>query len=101
MKFYLLTDDPDTLIGLRLAGVEGKLLEENNNAISVLEEICEDSEIGMLLITPKVANMCGATLTELKKKNRPLITEIPDSDPKNNRPDSVTDYIRNAIGIKI
>lgn len=101
MKFYLLTDEQDTLIGLRLAGVEGRILEENENAISVIEEISMDSEIGMLLITPRVADMCGEALTELKKQNRPLITEIPDSNPLHNHPDSVTDYIRNAIGIKI
>lgn len=101
MKFYLLTDDPDTLIGLRLAGVEGKLIDNSIDVISEIEKISENESIGMLLITPTIAQMCGTTLTELKKKNRPLITEIPDSNPQHNQPDGVTDYIRNAIGIKI
>lgn len=101
MKLYLLSDDPDTLIGLRLAGIQGILLSIEDDPIAEIQKISEDEEVGMLLITPNVAKKCGDSLTELKKKNRPLITEIPDSNPENNQPDGVTDYIRNAIGIKI
>lgn len=101
MKFYLLSDDPDAIIGLRLAGVEGKLIENGENAVSEIESISQNSEIGMILITPGVSAMCADLLTELKKKNQPIIVEIPDSNPLHNQSDSVTDYIRNAIGIKI
>ena len=101
MKFYLLTDDADTLVGLRLAGIQGKLLQKNEDALLQIEKISEDKEIGMILITPAVAKALGSSLTELKKKNLPLITEIPDSNPQNNSADNVTDYIRNAVGIKI
>lgn len=100
MKFYLLTDDPDSLVGLRLAGIEGKLLQSGADALSEIEKLCTDSEIGMILITPNIAKMLGGSLTELKKRNSPLITEIPDSNPQNNSSDNVTDYIRNAVGIK-
>lgn len=101
MKFYLLSDDPDTLVGLRLAGIQGTLLQKNEDALLQIEKISEDKEIGMILITPAVAKALGSSLTELKKKNLPLITEIPDSNPQNNSADNVTDYIRNAVGIKI
>lgn len=101
MKFYLLSDDPDTLVGLRLAGIQGKLLQKNEDALLKIEKISEDKDVGMILITPAVAKALGSSLTELKKKNLPLITEIPDSNPQNNSADNVTDYIRNAVGIKI
>lgn len=101
MKFYLLSDDPDTLVGLRLAGIQGKLLQKNEDALLQIEKISEDKEIGMILITPSVAKALGSSLTELKKKNLPLITEIPDSFSQNNSTDNVTDYIRDAVGIKI
>lgn len=100
MKFYLLTDDPDTLVGLRLAGIQGKLLQNGSDALCEIENLCKDNGIGMLLITPNISKTLGNSLTELKKRNLPLIVEIPDSNPQNNSPDNVTDYIRNAVGIK-
>ncbi len=100
MKFYLLTDDVDTLVGMRLAGIEGKLVDSREAALSAIEKAKSD-EIGMLLITPNVADMCSNELVELKKQNKPLITTIPDSNPQNNPADSVSDYIRDAVGIKI
>lgn len=101
MKIYLLSDDPDTVIGLRLAGVQGRLLKESENALSEIEKISADGDVGMILITPNVAKQLGSALTELKKRNIPLISEIPDSNPEHSSPDNVTDYIRNAIGVKI
>ncbi len=100
MKFYLLTDDVDTLVGMRLAGIEGKLVTSKEDTLSAIEKAKSD-EIGMLLITPNVADMCSSELVELKKQNKPLITTIPDSNPQNNPTDSVSDYIRDAVGIKI
>lgn len=101
MKFYILSDDPDAVVGLRLAGIQGKLLQSNENALEQIKKISEDKDIGMILITPEIAKQLGGSLTELKKKNLPLITEIPDSNPQNTSSDNVTDYIRNAVGIKL
>lgn len=101
MNFYILSDDPDSIIGLRLAGIQGKLLQDSENALDEIEKISEDRNIGMILITPGIAKRLGSSLTELKKKNLPLITEIPDSNPQNTSSDNVTDYIRNAVGIKL
>lgn len=101
MNFYILSDDPDSIIGLRLAGIQGKLLQDSENALDEIEKISEDRDIGMILITPGIAKKLGSSLTELKKKNLPLITEIPDSNPQNTSSDNVTDYIRNAVGIKL
>lgn len=101
MNFYLLSDDPDSIIGLRLAGIQGKLLQDSENALDEIEKISSDKNIGMILITPGIAKKLGSSLTELKKKNLPLITEIPDSNPQNTSSNNVTDYIRNAVGIKL
>ena len=101
MKFYLLSDDPDSIVGLRLAGIQGKLLQNGESALEQIQKISEDKDIGMILITPNISKLLGSSLTELKKKNLPLISEIPDSNPQNTSSDNVTDYIRSAVGIKI
>lgn len=101
MKFFLLTDDADSLVGLRLAGIQGKLLQDGESALEQIQKISEDLDVGMILITPGIAKALGSSLTELKKKNLPLISEIPDSSAQNSSSDNVTDYIRSAVGIKI
>ncbi len=100
MKFYLLTDDVDTIVGMRLAGIDGKLVKTKEDALKFVEN-SKENDIGMILITPNVASLCREELVELKKLNKPLIVEIPDSNPQNNPTDSVSDYIRDAVGIKI
>lgn len=100
MKFFLLTDDADSLIGMRLAGIEGKYVTSREEALAQIESSANNG-VGILLMTPGVSALCRDMLIELKKRNRPLIVEIPDSDPGHNSADSVTDYIRDAIGVKI
>lgn len=100
MKFFLLTDDADALIGMRLSGIEGKMVSTRNEILQEVQN-AKTSDIAVLLLTPGVSSLCGDILVELKKQNRPLIVEIPDSDKSHNPADSVTDYIRDAIGVKI
>lgn len=100
MKFFLLTDDTDSLIGMRLAGIEGKIVSDRAEALTEIERI-KTTDTGILLMTPSVVEMCRDVMVELKKQNKPLIAEIPDSNPEHNPADSVTDYIRDAIGVKI
>lgn len=100
MTFFLLTDDTDSLIGMRLAGIEGKIVSDRKEALSEIEEI-KKTDTGILLMTPGVTAMCRDVMVELNKQNRPLIVEIPDSNPEHTPADSVTDYIRDAIGVKI
>lgn len=100
MKFYLLTDDVDTLVGLRLAGIDGSIVHSKEETLSLIDKARNDG-VGMLLITPSLAEKCRVELVDLKKQNQPLIVEIPDSNPESNKEDSVSDYIRDAIGIKI
>lgn len=100
MKFFLLTDDADAMMGMRLAGIEGRLVKTAEKAFSEYEN-ARSGKIGILLITHSVAEMFGEQLIEMKKLNTPLIVEIPDSNPDHNPADAVSDYIRNAIGIKI
>lgn len=101
MKFFLLTDDADALMGLRLAGIEGKLIKTAAEAVSEYERLKADPETGILLLTHGTACLFGDSLTEMKKQNRPLIVQIPDTNPEHNPADAVADYIRDAVGVKI
>lgn len=101
MKFFLISDNVDSMIGMRLAGVEGVRVADAEAAESAVARARADSEIGILLMTPKAAALCPDTVNELKQSNRPLLVVIPDADGNGAAGDTVTQYIRDAIGVKI
>ena len=51
MKYFVITDSTDTQVGLRLAGIEGKVVREAEAARQAIESAAADPEIGVLLIT--------------------------------------------------
>ncbi len=56
----------------------------------------------MLLITEKLAALCQDLIAPLKlTAQRPLVVEIPDRHSAGRAPDSITRYIREAIGVKL
>lgn len=78
MRIYLISDNNDTLAGLRLSGVDGVVLHEREEVEAELERICSDSSVGIILITKKLCELCKDKILTKKKSSTPLILEIPD-----------------------
>ena len=88
MRFELISDNTDTLAGMRLAGIPGTM--------------AKTEEVAIILITEKLAEMCKDLIYELKNSDiKTLIVEIPDSKSTKRKKDAITQYIRDAVGIKI
>lgn len=100
MKFFLLSNDEDTLVGMRLAGIEGKYIDGKDALVSALEETVCRKDIGIILINSSLAGAVDKELIEFKKTSAALIVEIPDKDGKT-QIDGITKYVRDAIGLKI
>lgn len=100
MKLFLISDNTDAMIGMRLAGIEGVRVTSAEESEKALDRVLSDEEIAVLLVTPGVEQLCPARLRELKQGNRPLLVTIPDGEG-NQSGDSVTEYIREAIGIQM
>ena len=101
MKFFLISDNTDAMIGMRLAGIEAKRVTSRDEAEKAFKKALSAEDIGILLITAGVAELCPETVKKLKQSNRPLLVTIPDGDGNGRNRDSITEYIRDAIGIKI
>lgn len=101
MKFRLLTNDGDTLVGMRLAGIEGELAQTADQAVDALEKAVDDMETGIVMINKSLASLIEKQLLEVKKKSSTLIVEIPDKNATETDTDSITKYVADAIGIKI
>lgn len=102
MRFYLISDNVDTLVGMRLAGIEGEVVHDVAGVERILENCLKDESVGIILITKVLCDMCRDYIFELKKTHdKPLIVEIPDRHGSDAKNDSITQYVRDAIGIKI
>ena len=102
MKYFVITDSTDTLVGLRLAGIEGGVVREEALARAAIQTAADDPEIAVLLITEQLAAQCQDMLAPMKlTAQRPLVVEIPDRHSAGRAPASITRYIREAIGVKL
>jgi len=102
MRFYLISDNVDTLVGMRLAGIEGTVVHEKDEVRNALKSAMDDPKIGIVLVTEKLVKLCPDLVYELKLNcKRPLIVEIPDRHGSGRANDSITRYVREAIGVKI
>ncbi len=102
MKFYLISDNIDTQKGMRLAGIEGVVVHEYDETLEALESCIRDDNIGIILITEKLAALMPDRINSLKiNENKPLVVVIPDRHGTKREPDSITKYVRDAIGVRI
>lgn len=102
MKFYLLSDNIDTLVGMRLVGIEGVVIHERETLIKKLTEVMKDKNIAVVLITTLLVNLCPEVISELKLNQADtLIVEIPDRHGGSNIGESINRYVSQAIGIKM
>lgn len=102
MKFFCVSDNSDTITGFRLAGVDGVLAADRREVQAAVTGAMAKPEIGILLITEKLAAMCPDLIYDLRLKHTAtLVVEIPDRFGTGRTPDSITHYIREAIGVKV
>ena len=102
MKMYLISDNVDTLTGMRLAGVEGWLCMSARNSAAPFEKACTDKDIGIILLTEKFGRDFPDLVNAEKLSHRlPLIIDIPDRHGTGCRPDFITTGVNEAIGLKL
>ncbi|MDR1805597.1 MAG: V-type ATP synthase subunit F [Clostridium sp.] len=102
MEFFVISDNTDTLTGMRLAGIPGRLAHTRDEVAAALEAAVGDTRVGVVLMTEKLAVEYSELSEPLKgSKGRPLLIEIPDRHGSGRAKDSITRYVRDAIGVKV
>lgn len=102
MKLFLISDNVDTHTGMRLAGVEGVIVHEKEELKQALEQVIENKEIGIVLLTEKFGRDFPEIVNTIKLKRKfPLIVEIPDRHGTGRKADFITSYVNEAIGLKL
>ena len=102
MRVFCISDNVDTQMGLRLAGIEGVVVHTKEEVITTLDELIKDPDIGIILITTIIVDLAPEIISEYKLNLRsPLLVEIPDRHGSANIGETIDSYISEAIGIKI
>lgn len=102
MKFFLLSDNIDTKMGMRLAGIDGVVIHDAEEVRQELEKAVNDPEIGVILMTNKLINLCPELVYDLKlNRKRPLIVEVADRHGAGQLSEAITRYVKDAVGITI
>ena len=100
MKSFLISDNRDTWVGMRLAGINGIIIHEKDELLEALNAARKDEEIGLIIMTEKIVDLDEIMEFKLKVA-RPLIIEIPDRHGTMRSENAITNYIRESVGIRI
>ncbi|MDY0235928.1 MAG: V-type ATP synthase subunit F [Gudongella sp.] len=101
MKSILISDNNDTIIGLRLASIDGVLAKSRDEVLLSFNEASKNDEIGIIIVTEKIFEEISEEILELKKSgSKKLVVTIPDSTGLKDK-NFIMRYIKESIGIKI
>lgn len=101
MRMYLLSSDEDTVTGMRLAGIEGTVVKSEEELLSEAKKAESNPDIGILLVTNTLGQLYADCIVDIKKKSKILVTQVPDMLNPSAAGDSITRYVRNAIGVNV
>jgi len=101
MKMAVIGDE-DTVALFTFAGV-GRGVVAGGEVAAQLDELVEDPDIGVIIITERIADTLLDKITKIKlQRELPIIVEIPDKRGREEeREDSLDALIRRAVGVEI
>lgn len=103
MKSFLISDNKDTLLGLRLSGIEGVLVNKDKNIDieKIFKRAIDDPEIGIVILTEDIFEKIKDEVLAFKlSSDTPLITTIPSIEGLRDK-NFIMRYVKESIGIKI
>lgn len=102
MKSFLISDNKDTMVAMRLSGISGVILHEKEEIINQIIEVLNDKEIGILILTEAVFETVQEEVMNIKlRRAYPLIVEIPDRFGQRREENYITRYINESVGVKL
>jgi V/A-type H+-transporting ATPase subunit F len=102
VRYWLISHSQEALDGMELAGVHGELVTDAAQAEAAVARACGDETVAVLLVTTTVSQWISDTVARHKLSgHQPLMAVIPGPEGGGLGEDSITERIRQAIGVKI
>jgi len=101
LKFHVI-GDADTVLGFRLAGVEGDIVRTADDTLECLERAIGRKDLGVLIMPERTAQSVRPRVDQhVNRSTFPLIIEVPDiAGPMEGRK-TVKEMIRAAVGVSL
>ncbi|MBK5252129.1 MAG: V-type ATP synthase subunit F [Peptostreptococcaceae bacterium] len=101
MKSFVLCDKKETLLTMRFAGIDGKIVKTKEEMEEAVNALLKDEDTGLVILSENVFDknrkyVMEKKLTEKKK----LLIHVPEPEGLRDR-DYIMKYIKNSIGIKL
>lgn len=101
MESYLISDNEDTLLGMKLAGIEGELMTDDEAIVKKIDALIKEPNIGIIMLTHNIKVRIEDEVMKRKLVARDtLIVEVP-GPGEAIESDFITKYIRESIGLKL
>lgn len=101
MQFFVIGDE-DTVLGFRLAGVEGDIVRTPEETRDSLERAFQKPQAGIIIMTERAAESVRQQVDQyVYKSELPLIIEIPDLRGPMEGRKTVKEMIRQAVGVQL
>lgn len=101
MKFFVIGDE-DTVLGFSLAGIDGEVVHDEEEAKASLEKAFQMEGLGIIIITERIADKIRSLVDQyVYKTTFPLIIEIPDRLGPVGERKSIKELVQEAVGIHI
>ena len=65
MRYYLISDNVDTMVGMRLAGIDGVLVHEQKEVQTALAEAMDLPDVAVILMTERLVTLCPDLVYEI------------------------------------
>jgi len=101
---YLVIADDDTVLGFKCAGIPGVAVEERDQALAALA-LAREQNVGIVIVTEEVADMMREEMDALRfgaaGDTAPMPVEVPGPQGPLSGRRTLTEVIREAVGIKV
>jgi len=102
MKAFLISDNHDTLVLMRLAGIQGIITHGREETMEAVNKALKDKDLAIIVMTELAAESIPEIVQSLHKSDSlPLLVEIPDRHGSRRDADFLSRYVREAIGVKM
>lgn len=98
MKMYLISDNVDTLTGMRLAGVSGEVVHTREAFETCVKHILKKDDASIIIMTEKSAGLAPDIVEDIFNNRRlPLVVVIPDRHGSNNKDAADKNYFSSLM----
>lgn len=102
MRCFVISDNRDTQMGMRLAGVEGVVVHTREEVLDALRTAMLAEDIAVVMLTEKLAALCDSEINSLKEQTaQPLLVIIPDRHGSSDMTAAISRYLAETVGIHI